>query len=102
MKDNEKEKENFEKTMTRMKKTSDEIESFVAKFDAVKDEIEENNKKFGQLKMDIESKKLQTKKGGKGAKGGGGGPRRESLFDPHSLSVTANSSLLDTSKGSSG
>lgn len=47
MKDNEKEKEQFEKTMTRMKKTSDEIESFVAKFDGVKEEIEENNKKFG-------------------------------------------------------
>ena len=58
MKDNEKEKDQFEKTMTRMKKTSDEIESFVAKFDGVKNEIEENNKKFGTLKMDIESKKL--------------------------------------------
>lgn len=47
IKDNQKEKENFEKIMTRMKKTSDEIQSFVAKFDNVKDEIEENNKKFG-------------------------------------------------------
>ena len=47
MKDNEKEKEQFSKTMTRMKKNSDEIESFVQKFDGVKNEIEENNKKFG-------------------------------------------------------
>lgn len=47
MKDNEKEKDNFEKIMTRMKKTSNEIESFVSKFDGVKDEIEDNNKKFG-------------------------------------------------------
>jgi septation ring formation regulator EzrA len=45
--------------MTRMKKTSDEIQSFVAKFDAVKEEIEENNKRFGSLKMEVESKKLQ-------------------------------------------
>ena len=47
IKDNQKEKDNFEKIMTRMKKTSDEIQSYVAKFDGVKDEIEENNKKFG-------------------------------------------------------
>lgn len=47
IKDNQKEKDNFEKIMNRMKKTSDEIQSYVAKFDGVKDEIEENNKKFG-------------------------------------------------------
>lgn len=47
IKDNQKEKDNFEKIMNRMKKTSDEIQSYVAKFDAVKEEVEENNKKFG-------------------------------------------------------
>ena len=45
--------------MSRIKSTTEEIQSFVKKFDDVKNEIEENNSKFTNFKMEIDAKRLQ-------------------------------------------
>lgn len=45
--------------MTKIKSTTEEIQSFVKKFDDIKNEIEDNNSKFTNFKMEIDAKRLQ-------------------------------------------
>ena len=45
--------------MSRIKSTTEDIQSYVKKFDDIKNEIEDNNSKFTNFKMEIDAKKLQ-------------------------------------------
>ena len=45
--------------MSRIKSTTEDIQSYVKKFDEIKNEIEDNNSKFTNFKMEIDAKKLQ-------------------------------------------
>ena len=45
--------------MSKIKSTTEDIQSYVKKFDDIKNEIEENNSKFTNFKMEIDAKRLQ-------------------------------------------
>ena len=55
----DKEKKEYESTMSSIKKLSDEIQNYVKRFDGVKEEIDSSNKKFETYKVEIETKKQQ-------------------------------------------
>ena len=53
----EKEKSNYEMIMSKIKRSSEEIQNYVKKFDVIKEEIDSSNKKFENYKLEIDTKK---------------------------------------------
>ncbi len=59
MKECEKEKVLYERTMTKVAGLSEEIQNYIKKFNTVKTDIEERGQKFENYKIEIENKRLQ-------------------------------------------
>jgi len=53
----EKEKSNYEMIMSKIKRSSEDIQNYVKKFDVIKEEIDSSNKKFENYKLEIDTKK---------------------------------------------
>lgn len=55
----DKEKAAYERTISNIKRLSDDINGYVKKFDNVKEEIDTSNKKYENYKLEIETKRQQ-------------------------------------------
>lgn len=58
IKECEKQKGQYEQTMGKVKRTSEDIQNYIDKFDKVKEEINDSGAKYEKYKMEIDEKKL--------------------------------------------
>ena len=55
----EKEKGQYDTTINKLKRASDDIQTYVKMFDVIIEDIDTSNKKFEQYKLEIDNKKTQ-------------------------------------------